>query len=108
MQISYPSVLTKIRKLQNYKKKKKFFLYRSVRPIPAGIARNWPVRPVFFPVRNRGVERTGLLVGMVYSGRTGRYGTKSITLVYKAQIVGAMSLSPVKVTRLALIPFKMI
>ena len=83
MQISYHSVLTKIQKLQNLKKKKKkknFFLYWPVRPIPAGIARNWPVRPVFFPVRNKGVERTGLLAGTVYSGRTSRYGTESITL----------------------------
>ena len=47
MQISYHSALTKIQKLQNLKKKKKnFFLYRPVRPVPAGIARNWPVRPV--------------------------------------------------------------
>ena len=78
MQISYHSVLTKIQKKK--KKKKNFFLYWPVRPIPAGIARNWPVRPVFFPVRNKGVERTGLLAGTVYSGRTGWYGTESITL----------------------------
>ena len=46
IQISYHSILTKIQKLQNFKKKKKknFFLYRPVRPVPAGIARNWPVR----------------------------------------------------------------
>ena len=75
MQISYHFVLTKIQKLQNLKKKKKnFFL------VPAGIARNWPVRPVFFPVRNRGVERTEMLAGTVYSGHTSRYGTESITL----------------------------
>ena len=39
MQISYHSVLTKIQKLQNLKKKNKknFFLYRPVRPVPAGI-----------------------------------------------------------------------
>ena len=83
MQISYHSVLTKIQKLQNFKKNnkiKKIFLYRPVRPVPAGIARNWPVRPVFFPVRNRGVECIGLLADTVYSGRTGRYGTKLITL----------------------------
>ena len=77
MQISYHSILTKIQKLQNLKKKKKKLFY-----VPAGIARNWPVRPVFFPVRNRGVERTGLLAGTVYSGRTGRYGTELTTLVH--------------------------
>ena len=78
IQISYHFVLTKIQKLQNLKTKKNFFLYRPVRPVSAGIARNWPVRPVFFPVRNRGVECTGLLAGTVYSGR---YGTELITLL---------------------------
>ena len=48
MQISYYSVLTKIQKLQNLKKKKKNFFF-----VPASIARNWSVRPVFFQVRNR-------------------------------------------------------
>ena len=38
MQISYHSTQTKIQKLQNLKKKKKF--------VPAGIARNWLVWPV--------------------------------------------------------------
>ena len=56
MQISYHSALTKIQKLQNFKKKKKKLFF-----VPAGIARNWPVRPVFFPVRNRGVIHTSLL-----------------------------------------------
>ena len=41
MQISYHSTQTKIQKLQNLKKKKKF--------VSAGIARNWLV---FKPVRN--------------------------------------------------------
>ena len=41
-----------------------------------------PVRSVFFPVQNRGVERTDLLIGTVYSGRTDRYGIESITLPY--------------------------
>ena len=80
MQISYHSVLTKIQKLQNLKKKKLF-------SVPAGIARNWPIRPVFFPVRNRGVECTGLLAGTVYSDSTGRYGTELITLLQVAIIV---------------------
>ena len=47
MQISYHSILTKIQKVQNLNKKKKkknFFLYRPVHPVPVGIARNWPVR----------------------------------------------------------------
>ena len=56
-------------------------MYRPVRPVLADIARNWTVRPIFFPVRNRGVERIGLLAGTVYSGRTARYGTELITLV---------------------------
>ena len=80
MQISCHSVLTKIQKLQNLKKKKKKIY------VPAGIARNWPVRPVFFPVRNRGVECIGFLAGTVYSGRTGRYGTKLITLLLTSNI----------------------
>ena len=48
IQISYYFVLTKIQKLQNLKKKKKktFFLYRPVHPVPVGIDRNWPVWPV--------------------------------------------------------------
>ena len=84
IQISYHSILTKIQKLQNLKKKKKLF------SVPAGtpgtgrycpkLAGTRPVRPVFFPVRIRGVERTGLLAGTVYSGRTGRYGTELTTL----------------------------
>ena len=97
IQISYHSVLTKIQKLQNLKKKKKKkILYRPVHSVSAGIARNWPlwgrygrycpklagtrpVRPVFFPIRNRGVKCTGLLAGTVYSGR---YGTELITLIW--------------------------
>ena len=85
IQISYHSILTKIQNLQNLKNKNKnknFFLYRPVRPVPAGIARNWPVWPVFFPVQNKGVERIGLLAGTVYSGRTDQYGTKLTTLIF--------------------------
>ena len=80
MQINYHSVLTKIQKLQNLKKKKKFCTGRYTQYCPK-LAGTRPVRPVFFPVRNKGAERTGLLVGMVYSGRTDRYGTESITLI---------------------------
>ena len=41
MQISYHSTLTKIQNLQKKKKKKRtFFLYWLVRPIPAGNAQN--------------------------------------------------------------------
>ena len=47
MQINYHSALTKIQKLQNLKKKKNFFLYRPIRLILAGIARNWLVWPVY-------------------------------------------------------------
>ena len=78
MQISYHFTLTKIQKLQ----KKKLFLYWLVRLVPAGIAWNWPVRPVFFPVWNRGVICTGLLTGTVYSDGTGRYGTELTPLIW--------------------------
>ena len=78
IQISYHSVLTKIQKLQNLKKKKKKFLYWPVLPEIGQYGRyEAGVRLVFFPVRNRGVECTGLLAGTVYSDR---YGTKLITL----------------------------
>ena len=52
-------------------------MYRPVRPVSADITRNLPV---YFSVRNRGVERTGLLASTVYSGHTGRYGTELTTL----------------------------
>ena len=88
MQISYHSILTKIQKLQNLKKKKKLFFVptgtgRTGRYCPklVGMAGTKAVRSVFFPVRNRRVKCTGLLAGTVYSGRTGRYGTELITLV---------------------------
>ena len=51
MQINYHSYLTKIQKLQNFKKKKKKRLF----PVLAGIARNWPAwynhrHPIIPPV----------------------------------------------------------
>ena len=53
MQISYHFALTKIQKLQNLKNNnnnnKKLF---SVPIGTPGIARNWPVWPIFKPVRN--------------------------------------------------------
>ena len=58
-----------------------------VRPVPAGIARNWPIRSVFFLVRNRGVICTGLLADTVYSGRAGRYDTELTPLVSKLLFV---------------------
>ena len=58
--------------------KQGLFMFRSGIQIPAGTR---PVRPVFLPVRNIGVNHTGLLAGMVYSGSTGRYGTVLTTLV---------------------------
>ena len=73
MQISYHSTLTKIQKLQNLKKKKKKKLFS----VPVDIAQNWPVRPIFFPVRNREVICTSLFAGTVY---TDRYGTESTPL----------------------------
>ena len=66
--------------------KKKWYISCSgpvsnYRPVQSDFVGTMSVRPVFFPVQNRGVERTGLLAGTVYSSRTGRYSTKSITLV---------------------------
>ena len=91
IQISYYSILTKIQKLQNLKKKKKLFSVPAGTPgtgryCPklAGTAGTRPVRPVFLPVRNIEVNRTGLPAGTVYSGRTGRYGTVLTTLFYVA------------------------
>ena len=82
MQINYHSALTKIQKLQNLKKKKKFFFVPPDTPdngryCPklAGMA---SIRPVFFPIWNRGVIRTSLLAGTVYSGR---YSTELTPLV---------------------------
>ena len=63
MQISYHSVLTKIQKLQNLKKKKKtLYLYWLVLPEIGRYGR------YSFRYETGGVERTGLLVGTVYSG----------------------------------------
>ena len=79
MQIRYHFALTKIQKLQNFKNNnKKLF---SVPIGTPGIARNWPVWPVFFLVRNKRVICTGLLTGTVYTGRTGRYGMESTSLI---------------------------
>ena len=78
-----PNKNSKITKL---KKKKKNFLYRPVLLEIGQYGQYEASTPVFFPVRNRGVERTGLLAGTVYSGRTGRYGTESITLVLYQKI----------------------
>ena len=58
-----------------------------VRLVPAGIARNWPIRSVFFLVRNRGVICTGLLADTVYSGRAGRYDMELTPLVSKLLFV---------------------
>ena len=93
MQISYYSALTKIQKLQNFflkNKKKNFFLYRLVPSVPAGIARNWLIQGrcgrYFFRYETGGVERTRLLAGTVYSGRTGRYGTELTPLIESSQV----------------------
>ena len=70
--------------------KQGLFMFLSGIQIPAGIvgicqygrySRYLPVRPVFLPIRNIGVNRTGLPAGTVYSSRTGQYGTKLTTLV---------------------------
>ena len=59
MQISYYSALTKIQKLQNFKKKKKkknIFLYWLVHSKLAGMLGTWPIHPVFKSVRNFGIS----------------------------------------------------
>ena len=70
--------------------KQGLFMFLSGIQIPAGIvgicqygrySRYLPVRPVFLPIRNIGVNRTGLPAGTVYSSRTGQYGTELTTLV---------------------------
>ena len=88
MQVSYHFVLTKIQKLRNLKKKKNFFPVPAGTPgtgrycpVLAGTVGMRPVQPVFLPVWNVGVNRTGSPAGTVYSGRTGRYGTVSTTLL---------------------------
>ena len=69
IQISYHSILTKIQKLQNLKKKKTFFCTGRYARYEAGT-------PYIFS----DTKHTGLLVGMIYSDRTSRYGTELTTL----------------------------
>ena len=57
-------------------------IYRPKQLDFAGTVGMWPVRPIFFPVRNKRGICTGLLVSTVYTGRSGRYGTELISLVY--------------------------
>ena len=73
------SKITKIQKLQKLKiknkiKKKKLF------SIPIGITQNWPVRPVFFPVRNRGGQtyRIAGQYGIFRPYRPVRYGIDNL------------------------------
>ena len=68
MQISYHSALKKIKKLQNLKKKKNFFLYRPARPVLVNIARN---QLVFKRVRNVDVSISVYIP--VHIGQYGRY-----------------------------------
>ena len=82
MQISYHSFLTKIQKLQNFKKKKK--THFSIPAGTPGIGQYCPKLAGMvgiFSGTKQGVERIGLLAGTVYSDRTGRYGTKLTTLI---------------------------
>ena len=79
MQISYHSVLTKIQKLQNLKKKKTFFFtgrYTRYRLVLPEIGRYMASTAGIFLVRNMGIICTGLLAGTVYSDDTGRYSTE--------------------------------
>ena len=63
-----------------YKKKKVFSIPTST-PDTGRYCPNWPVRPVFFSVQNRGVICTDLLAGTVYTGHTGLYSTESTALL---------------------------
>ena len=85
MQISYHSALAKIQKLQNLKKKKKnFFLYLLVCPVPTGIARNWPVwlvRPAYKPVRNVEVSIPVCISVQYIPASTAGTGTVLTTLI---------------------------
>ena len=56
-------------------------LYRPKQPDFANTAGTRPVRPVFFPVRNKGSTYTSALAGTVYTSRTDRYGTELTSLV---------------------------
>ena len=73
MQISYHSVLTKIQKLQNLKKKKK-----KLFSVPVDIARNCPVRPVRGRYGRYKASMAGIFSGTKQGGRAywiaGRYG----------------------------------
>ena len=57
-----------------------FFLFRSGMYLRAETAKFCQYSRYFFPVQNKGGICTGLLVGMVYTGHTGRYGTKLTSL----------------------------
>ena len=56
MQVSYYFALTKIQKLQNFKKKKDFFCAGQQCLKLADMAGTWSVRPVFKPVQNIGTS----------------------------------------------------
>ena len=79
MQISYHFGLTKIQKLQNLKnnnnnKKKLFFCTGQYCPKLIGTAG-------IFSDTKGGVNRTGLLAGTVYTGRTSQYDTILTSLI---------------------------
>ena len=56
-------------------------IYWPKQPDFADTVGTQPVQPVFFPVRNKRGICTSLLTGTVYTGRTGRYGTKLTSLL---------------------------
>ena len=56
-------------------------IYRPKQPDFASTVGTRLVRPVFFPIRNKGVICTSALIGTVYIGCTGRYGTELTSLV---------------------------
>ena len=60
-------------------------LYQLKQPNFAGMAGMRPVRLIFFPVRNKGYTCTSALVGMVYTGHTGQYGTELTSLFQSDQ-----------------------
>ena len=72
-------------KLPKLQQKKKPFRVSARYPF---IGRNnqispvWPIRPIFFSVRNRGCTCIGALADTVYTGRTSRYSTKLTSLLF--------------------------
>ena len=60
-------------------------LYRPKQLDFVGTADTRSVQLIFFPIRNRGCTYTDALAGMIYTGRTSRYGTRLASLIHTIQ-----------------------